>query len=243
MNAVQKHYDQHLGPIYLWMAGGLDAGLARGTAEIDGLGLSPRAGDIAVDLGAGFGMHAIPLARTGFDVLAVDSCQILINEIKAMKRKLSLRAVLGELEDFNEHLADHPKLVVCMGDTLTHLENEAALESLVEKVANVMEPGGRFVATFRDYSEPLVAGCRFIPVRADAKRVLTCFLEYSERHVMVYDMLHERIGRGWTFSVSSYRKLRILPDHFQRLLSTRGFSVERSSGPSGMLHFSAILNA
>lgn len=31
---VQEHYDQHLGPIYTWMMGGMDAAIERGQREV-----------------------------------------------------------------------------------------------------------------------------------------------------------------------------------------------------------------
>lgn len=49
--------------------------------------------------------------------------------------------------------------------------------------------------SFRDYSVPLQDEKRFIPVRSDEGRILTCFLEYSEDSVLVHDILHERAAR------------------------------------------------
>jgi 2-polyprenyl-3-methyl-5-hydroxy-6-metoxy-1,4-benzoquinol methylase len=70
--SADEHYARLLAPVYLWMAGGLDHALKQGEADvrpfIPGRGL-------AVDLGAGFGMHAIPLARAGWEVLAIDTSQ------------------------------------------------------------------------------------------------------------------------------------------------------------------------
>ena len=66
-----EHYRAHLAPVYLWMAGGFEAALSRGEAEVDALFPDLAPGATAVDLGAGFGMHAIPLARAGARVLAL----------------------------------------------------------------------------------------------------------------------------------------------------------------------------
>lgn len=67
------------------------------------------------------------------------------------------------------------------------------------------------VISLRDYSTQLTAEQRFIPVRSDENRNLTCFLEYRESHVTVYDILHERDGSRWNLKVSKYNKLRISP--------------------------------
>lgn len=224
------------------MAGGVDSALARGADEIDALGLSPHGSGIAVDLGAGFGMHAIALAERGFDVLAIDSCRTLVKQLEGNGLDLPIRALPGQLEAFAEHLSGRPELVLCMGDTLTHLENQATVQALVARIADVIEPGGRFITTFRDYSRALEGEHRFIPVRADPDRILTCFLEYSASHVMVHDILNEREGSDWKMTVSAYRKMRIVPDRFESFLEAHGFSVERGFGPAGMVQFSACLD-
>ena len=63
MNTSAAHYATHLGPIYSWMLGDIDAAFARSAAEIDDLQLPEANHCAAVDLGAGLGLHALPLAR------------------------------------------------------------------------------------------------------------------------------------------------------------------------------------
>ena len=63
MSTVAEHYATHLSPIYLWMAGGPEVALQAGGAEIEALNLPLARGVTVFDLGAGFGMHSIPLAR------------------------------------------------------------------------------------------------------------------------------------------------------------------------------------
>ncbi|MFL1528905.1 hypothetical protein [Pseudomonas sp. O230] len=72
MAAVADHYETHLAPVYLWMAGGFDAAVSRGEAEIEAVLPNLASGTTAIDLGAGFGMHTIPLARRGCSVVAAD---------------------------------------------------------------------------------------------------------------------------------------------------------------------------
>jgi hypothetical protein len=68
MSPVSEHYEKLLAPVYAWMLGGADAAFARGASEL--ASFLPKGG-LAVDLGAGFGAHAIPLARAGWRVLAI----------------------------------------------------------------------------------------------------------------------------------------------------------------------------
>lgn len=237
--SVRDHYDRHLGPVYAWLAGGIEAALERGAEEVEEVGLTPKGSALAVDLGAGFGMHAIPLARRGFHVLALEGCAELLDTLQARSGALPIETVRGDLRSYRRHLTGPPELVLCMGDTLTHLPDEASVARLVGDVAADLEPGGRFVLTLRDYSIPLTGEQRFIPVRGDANRILTCFLEYEGSRVTVHDLLHERSGTEWSLRVSAYRKLRLAPEDLVDLLRESGLSVDRSTGPSGMVRLVA----
>ena len=239
MTSVQQHYDQLLGPIYAWMAGGIEAAFERGTAELDAIGAHPSNGGVAVDLGAGFGMHAIPLARRGFDVVAIDSSAVMLDELSRQAAELPVQAICGDLLSFPRHLSLKPELVLCMGDTLVHLPDEEYVARLVATVRESLGDGGRFVITLRDYSAPLSGEQRFIPVRSDENRIFVCFLEYSASRVTVTDILHEREGSQWKMSVSSYDKLRITPKWLDALLRRSGFAVTRDVNASGMLRFVA----
>jgi hypothetical protein len=57
--------------------------------------------------------------------------------------------------------------------------------------------------------------------------------------VRVNDILHQREGSQWKMSVSSYDKLRIMPEWFDDLLRRSGFAVTREVNASGMLRFVA----
>jgi SAM-dependent methyltransferase len=231
---TNEHYDSHLAPVYVWMAGGMDAALARGRAEVDAICPRPVESQWAVDLGAGFGMHAIPLADAGYSVLAIDSSRILLDAMHAHVGTRPITVVRDDLLSFRRHLTGPAALILCMGDTLTHLADRQTVEALFAAVAAALAGGGSFIATFRDYSTPLVGPKRFIPVRSDADRILTCFLEYDADSVMVYDILDEREGSQWRQRVSAYRKLRLAPDWTANALAARGLQVRMEPGLAGM---------
>jgi len=236
---VAEHYERVLSPVYSWMAGGVDAALAAGKAEIEALQLGLPAGAVAVDLGAGFGMHAIPLARAGARVIAVDSSSQLLGELGRLAGDLPIEVVHDDLLSFRAHLKEKVAAIFCMGDTLTHLPEHTNVDFLVQEVAEVLAPGGCFVLSFRDYSEPLLDASRFIPVRSDERRILMCFLEYEEDSVVVNDVLHERAGDAWETRVSSYRKLRLSPGRVTGSLESFGFDARQEPGPRGMVRIVA----
>lgn len=239
MTTVSEHYEHLLGPVYLWMAGGSEAALQAGSAEIQALDLPDTQGTFVVDLGAGFGMHSIPLALNGARVTAIDSSAELLRTLGQLCGDLPIRAVHDNLLAFQNYIQEEPSAILCMGDTITHLPEFSAVEDLIERVSAELPPGGMFIVSFRDYSVPLTEDQRFIPVRSDETRILTCFLEYEPEAVLVHDILHERVVDGWQTRISHYRKLRLSPDHLINCMRSYGFSVRREAGIRGMLRLAA----
>ena len=235
MTTVAQHYERHLAPIYVWMAGGAEAALQTGGAEVEALGLPAAPGAVVLDLGAGFGMHSIPLARRGARVTAIDTSATLLATLDALRGDLPIRTVNDDLLGFQRHITEAPSAILCMGDTITHLPGIADVEILVERAAASLPPGGLFVVSLRDYSAPLLADQRFIPVRSDDTRFLTCFLEYEPDAVVVHDILHERRADGWQTRLSHYRKLRLPADALVTCLEDNGFDVRREAGMRGMV--------
>jgi 2-polyprenyl-3-methyl-5-hydroxy-6-metoxy-1,4-benzoquinol methylase len=235
MASVADHYRSHLAPVYAWMSGGVDAAVGRGETEIDTILPELARGTRAVDLGAAFGMHSIPLARRGCSVLAIDTSSSLLEELRKHAGTLPITAVEDDLLAFQRYLDRPADVILCMGDTLTHLPDRDAALQLFTLAAASLRPGGTFIATFRDYTRSLAGNARFIPVKSDADRILTCFLEYATDHVDVHDMLHERNGDNWHLRVSTYRKLRLDPQWISASLHDRGFSVRAEPGPAGMV--------
>jgi SAM-dependent methyltransferase len=239
MTSVSEHYAKLLAPIYVWMAGGIDAALAQGADEVSPLGPAGSITRMAIDLGAGFGMHAVPLARMGYSVTAIDTSPVLLAELRKHAAGLDVRAIEADLRRFSEHVAARADLILCMGDTITHLEELADVERLFERVAEQLAPAGRFVLTFRDYTTSLTGNARFIPVRSDADRIHTCFLEEAPAHMVVHDLVYERQDASWTFRVSSYRKLRLSPEWLMQALDRVGLAASLTTGPRGMLRIGA----
>jgi SAM-dependent methyltransferase len=240
MASVADHYRAHLAPVYAWMSGGFDAAIARGDTEIGAILPDLSMGSRAVDLGCGFGMHSIPLARRGCSVLALDSSSCLLEQLRVHAGALPVRAVEDDLLAFPRYLDRPADIILCMGDTLTHLPERDAVLQLFTRAAASLRPGGTFIATFRDYTHALVGSGRFIPVKSDADRILTCFLEYASDHVDVHDLLHERNGDAWHLRVSTYQKVRLNPQWVSASLRELEFSVSAEPGPAGMIRVIAI---
>jgi Methyltransferase domain len=236
MKTAAVHYATHLGPVYSWTLGDIDAAFARSAAELTDMHLPRPITGLAVDLGAGVGLHAIPLASSGFAVTAIDSCQRLLDELQSRAGALPVTPVNADLLQFRSFLKGPVDVILCAGDTLTHLPSLADVERLLEQVSESLVGGGMFAATFRDYATKTLEGDdRFILVMRDENRILTCFLEYGTDHVTVHDLLTQRDEGQWVQKVSSYPKLRLAPDWVVSKLTALGLKARRETAPSGMV--------
>ncbi len=235
MATVQEHYERHLGSIYTWMSGDLSAVIERNRAELRELGLEAGDQRTAVDLGAGSGGYTIPLAQAGYTTLAMDTCTPLVAELRARAAGLPIRVIQDDLLALRQY-AERAAVILCMGDTLTHLPSQEAVRRLFRDVAATLDSPGLFCATFRDYyTTELQGAARFIAVRSDEQRILTCFLDYAADHVRVYDILQERQESAWHLAVSDYPKLRLDPAWVSAELAAQGLTVQQDTTKNGMI--------
>lgn len=168
----------------------------------------PKSNAFAVDLGSGHGIQAAALSALGFNVTAVDFSEQLLNELK-QNLAGKVKTISADITRYQFSPLNKPELIICMGDTLTHLADIDEVKRLIENAAGSLITGGKLIVSYRDLSSELTGTSRFIPVKSDDKRILTCFLEFHEEYVNVNDILNEKIENKWKMKVSSYPKLRL----------------------------------
>ncbi len=234
MATVETHYKDVLSDVYSWMLGGFDLQLARNRSFFEKLRIRPDISRNAIDLGAGCGFQSIPLAELGYSVTAIDLDEQLLQELKANDPTATVKVIRDDMLAFADHITAAPELVVCMTDTLLHLETAARVRQLIDEVFAHLEVCGQFVLTFRDLSRPLENLDRFIPVKQDDDTVFTCFLEYEPNFVKVHDLVYIRSDAGWKLNKSFYRKLRLSPDWVRNQLVAAGFSDVRVDIEQGL---------
>ena len=236
MNTVKGHYENFLGPVYSWILGDFAAAYEKNVALFAELKLSAAPGDLAIDLGAGPGCQSIPLAEIGFDVIAVDFCQGLLDEMKIHAGNKSIRAVCADVVEFTSNLETAAKLIVCMGDTLVHLQSTAAVSKLLGNVSNALSSGGMFIYSIRDYTGHAPEGAdRFVPLRADDEQIFTCFLDFRNDVVHVHDILYRKVDGSWKMQISDYLKLRLDATSINNELERNGLEILCEERHQGMI--------
>ena len=167
--------------------------------------------------------------------IAVDFDPKLLDELKNNAGTLAIETVQDDLINFDKHTTDKAELIVCMSDTLIHLESKDMVLSLFKKVFAALEETGRFIITFRDMSSELTELDRFIPVKSDQDIIFTCFLEYEPETVKVHDIIYKRDKEEWRLNKSFYRKLRLSEVWVVDQLSSAGFTHIQSTIDSGFV--------
>jgi hypothetical protein len=129
------------------------------------------------------------------------------------------------IRNIKKYAEYEPELIVCWGDTITHLESEGEIERFLADCGETLRAGGKLIISFRDYTSELTGDARFIPVKSDETRILTCFLEYFPGRVQVTDLLYEKEANGWKQKVSSYNKTRVAPALIKSYLIKSGLKI------------------
>ncbi len=95
---------------------------------------------------------------------------------------------------------------------------------------------------FRDLTDKISGLDRFIPVRADQDKIMTCFLEEAAdaEHIGVTDLIYTRTSpptehTPWRLEKSSYQKLRIDGHAVKAMLAAHGFDLRHEEAQRNLL--------
>ena len=234
MANVSEHYENFLAKYYSWISGGIRAKVDENQKFFIDHDIHPLRSRRAFDLGAGCGFQSISLAHLGFEVVAIDLSSKLLAELKAAAAQFRIETVCDDLLNFTDYVHGSIELVVCMGDTLTHLESLQNVQALFDKAYSALETDGRLILSFRDLTVELTELDRFIPVKSNAQKIFTCFLEYEEGTVKVHDIIYEKKDDQWVMQKSFFKKLRISPDWTRNYLQSTGFTIEFDNEENGI---------
>ncbi|MFQ3577351.1 MAG: class I SAM-dependent methyltransferase [Cytophagales bacterium] len=239
MTTTKEHYDNHLAEHYVWMLGDTSNEQDFIRKLLSDHQISASENSYAIDLGAGSGLHSVAIAQMGFHVTSIDFCKTLLDEIDKRKDNLNIKTVCDDISNFKKYVRQPADLIVCGGDTLTHLPDINSVRNLIEECAFSLKENGYIYFSFRDYTNELTGIQRFIPVKSSSNKILTCFLEFSAEKVNVTDIVHYYENNKWKLLASSYVKIRISSTDVVYLLEKAGMKLLHVSKSKGMIHLIA----
>lgn len=230
---TNAHYDALLSSLYLWISGGMEENVRKNSRFFSAHDITPSGNRTAVDLGAGCGYGSLALAGAGFSVTAVDFCEPMLAILRQNAGNLPIITLRADILDFPSWSGHSPRVITCLGDTITHLADMESVSSLLVQCSRELAAGGRLIISFRDYSGEPVGSVTIMPVRRNETRIFICRLLHGTSHVMVTDILYTRKAGSWKRIAGSYMKLIIPPDAFRAVLAGIGFLIESEEMTDG----------
>lgn len=103
-----------------------------------------------VDFGAGTGRIAIPLARVGFEVTAVDPAPAMLNRLGDKASQLSIDRVYCDMASFRT--GRRFDLALCVFSVIAHMLDHEALTASCAAAAAALRPGGLFLVDLPEKS-------------------------------------------------------------------------------------------
>lgn len=225
-NPVTTHYAALLASRYTWMMGGLDGCVSGARALLDAVGLTDEGHGTVLDLGAGAGYHARVLASRGFNVIAVDTSDTLLKELGEVCAGFPVTPVQADLLDESKYAEHGPfMLILCVGDTLTHLPSMKEVDRLIRSAARLLLPGGALLLQFREQERELTPQESVFTMRSERDRIMQCVLHFEKERVWVTDTVHEWNGQAWITTKSTYPKLRLSTDEILEVAKSAGLNI------------------
>ncbi|HBS04820.1 MAG TPA: hypothetical protein DEA96_07650, partial [Leptospiraceae bacterium] len=172
MYSFQEHYKQTLAPYYTRVYGGTEKNYALARSIFEGFGITAAetgGARSAADLGSGSGFFSLPLAHLGYQVLALDLDPYLCEEHRKLCKDSNVQVICDDLLNLPGYSSEKMDIILCMTDTLAHLESEEQILALLRMVADSLKSDGSFLISFRDQSNSLEDDHRFIPFYSDSE--------------------------------------------------------------------------
>lgn len=235
MVTAKQHYDELLAEHYTWTTGPFEKKSAEQRAVFERFGIAGDGRMKAVDLGCGPGAQSVALAQLGFRVRSIDFSSKMLAELALRRGDLPIEIVEGDIRNIKDLAGGEAHVVVCMGDTLSHLESKADVRTVLAGAADVLVRGGRIVVGFRDQTVALTGLDRFISIQTGEDAIMTCFLEYEPETIVVNDLIHVRENAKWRLCKSCYRKLRLDPGWVAATAQELGFVVDHRDEAFGLV--------
>jgi|SRR5690625_451982 len=179
-----------------------------------------------LDAACGTGYHSVTLTKAGFDVVAADGSQEMLNKTRnnATERGVELETQLADWRTLSDDLDERFDAVLCLGNAFTHLFSEDERVQSMAQFREVLRPGGVLVLDQRNYDSILDEG-------------------YQSKHQFYYtgagvnarpvEVTEDYVRFRYSFSDGSDHHLTMAPirqDYVTGLIKDAGFSSVRAYG-------------
>jgi glycine/sarcosine N-methyltransferase len=202
-----------------------------------------------LDAACGTGMHAIAFARRGLRTAAADLSPAMIDRAREHARAAGVNvawtvAGFGTLADTFPGEIGAFDAVTCLGNSLPHLPDDAALDAALADMAGMLRPGGVLVVQDRNYDRVLAERTRFMPIATRGEPGdETLFLRITDflgADRLAFTILTLRnAGGAWSCGAKTTPLRGIERATLERSLARAGFATVECFGGYGRAAFGA----
>jgi glycine/sarcosine N-methyltransferase len=202
-----------------------------------------------LDAACGTGMHAVAFARWGLRAAGADISPAMIDRARAAAGEAGVSvtwavAGFGGLAAAFADAVGSFDAVTCLGNSLPHLPDDAALDAALADMARMLHDGGVLVVQNRNYDRVLAERARFMPVTArgtpgDETLFLriTGFLGVDRLSFTIVKL--RNAGGAWTCEATTTPLRGIERMTLERSIVRAGFSVVECFGSYARAPFDA----
>jgi glycine/sarcosine N-methyltransferase len=206
---------------------------------------SPSGAPLRVlDAACGTGMHAVELARRGYNAAGADLFEGMITRARENAAEAGVSAnfrAAGFGGLARAFAADLPfDSLLCLGNSLPHLLSREALAEALADFAACLRPGGLLLLQNRNFDAVMRRRERWMEPQAHqeggAERVFLRFYDYEPDGLINFNIvtLRREEGQGWQQLVASTRLMPLLHADLVMALVEAGFhSVIAFGGMDG----------
>ncbi len=192
-----------------------------------------------LDCACGPGRHAVALAAEDFDVSGIDASPEMVERARKHSREKGIEIDLftGRLESLTETVSTLFDAVVCLGNSLSALDDFDTLETVIGQFARVLVPGGLLLTQTVDFSVVAPDSVNPSPLRriVDGETehyFIKSFVRVGEQVLIHWAILQKSNGQ-WSSDVSLRAINSIEPAFLRELVVRSGFSEIQLYGDYG----------
>ena len=192
-----------------------------------------------LDCACGIGTQSLGLAMRGFEV---EGCDISSGAIQracteAAKKGLKVPFSVASMLDLDSITPTGFDAVICIDNSLPHLESDGELLRAAQQVFAKLKIGGSFIGSIRDYDaliveRPTIQGPNFYSENGRSRIVFQIWDWLDARRYRFHLYITQSLGSGWDafHFTTTYRA--VLRAELQRILRQAGFVDVRWLLPS-----------
>lgn len=157
-----------------------------GEAQLDLIKSLVKPGRKILDIGSGTGTYTIPLAKLGYNVVALDYDQGMIDKLRGKAEALDLQidSFARDMMGLDDLIEDEYDGILCIGNTLPHLKDMDEVEAFLRIASKKMAEGGVFIIQTVNYDRVYKHNVTKLPL-----------IERPENGV-VFDRSYEMLDEG-----------------------------------------------